>query len=423
MPRIVAARRADAALAAARSSADGVAPCGTNCGRRQQSWSTPTASLTRNASRSAGRSAAASTSQTRMSTQSRTRWWRAWSTQAPLRPAARYFLASLPTTLVALGADVIAVEPDPAMLTELRRALPAVRALPGSAEAIPLPDASVDAVLAVNALHWFDIAVAGPEMARVLAPGGILAGLWNVMDNRVDWVAGLERVSGSAAIGPRDTLSSWRAATAPSRTAARSIKRREDASGHHYERPPARSPTPDDPTAPRSTRTRHPRPPHERSTPAPPYTIRCPPTGPSHFTPREAGRSFHLVHSSAGEAPAPPSRRSGCPVGSGRALEPDPRRLGDRQGDLPVAKGRWRGQRSCRHETVGGVSLIVEVMHQSDRSGGAGPATTCPLHNPHRASCALWVTVRSSDLLRSHGRLHRRRLRVLVGATVGPSSG
>ena len=116
--------------------------------------------------------------------------------------------------LVALGADVIAVEPDPAMLTELRRALPAVGALPGSAEAIPLADASVDAVLAGNALHWFEMAVAGPEIARILAPGGILAGLWNVMDNRVDWVAGLERVSGSAAIGPRDTLSSWRATTA-----------------------------------------------------------------------------------------------------------------------------------------------------------------------------------------------------------------
>jgi SAM-dependent methyltransferase len=117
-------------------------------------------------------------------------------------------------TLVTLGADVIAVEPDPAMLTELRRALPAVRALPGSAEAIPLPASSVDAVLAGNALHWFDMTVAGPEIARVLAPGGILAGLWNVLDDRVDWVAGLERISGSAAIGPRDTLSSWRAATA-----------------------------------------------------------------------------------------------------------------------------------------------------------------------------------------------------------------
>jgi SAM-dependent methyltransferase len=120
----------------------------------------------------------------------------------------------LTAALVALGVEVIAVEPDPAMLAELRHGLPAVRALPGAAEAIPLPDASVDAVLAGHALHWFDMAVAGPEIARVLAPGGVLAGLWNVIDDRVDWVAGLERVGGSAAIGPRDTLTSWRAATA-----------------------------------------------------------------------------------------------------------------------------------------------------------------------------------------------------------------
>ncbi|MFJ9822105.1 class I SAM-dependent methyltransferase [Streptomyces sp. NPDC101151] len=116
----------------------------------------------------------------------------------------------LTATLVALGAEVIAVEPDPAMLTQLRRSLPAVRALSGSAEAIPLPDASVDAVLAGNAMHWFDMAVAGPEIARVLAPHGILAGLWNLMDDRVEWVSGLARVSGSAAIGPRDTPTSWR---------------------------------------------------------------------------------------------------------------------------------------------------------------------------------------------------------------------
>jgi SAM-dependent methyltransferase len=120
----------------------------------------------------------------------------------------------LTATLVSLGAEVVAVEPDPAMLTELRRALPTVRALPGSAEAVPLPDASVDAVLAGNAMHWFDMNVAGPEIARVLEPDGILAGLWNVFDSRVDWVAGLERISGSAAIGPRDTFSSWRAETA-----------------------------------------------------------------------------------------------------------------------------------------------------------------------------------------------------------------
>ncbi|WP_156753555.1 class I SAM-dependent methyltransferase [Actinokineospora pegani] len=120
----------------------------------------------------------------------------------------------LSATLLAVDADVTAVEPDPAMLAELRSALPGVRALPGSAEAIPLPDASVDAVLAGNAMHWFDMAVAGPEIARVLAPGGVLAGLWNVVDDQVDWVAGLARVSGSAAIGPRDTPTGWRAETA-----------------------------------------------------------------------------------------------------------------------------------------------------------------------------------------------------------------
>jgi SAM-dependent methyltransferase len=116
--------------------------------------------------------------------------------------------------LLRLGAEVTAVEPDAEMLTQLRRALPGVAALQGGAEAIPLPDGSVDAVLAGNAMHWFDIDVAGPEIARVLVPGGILAGLWNTLDDRVEWVAELARVSGSAAIGPRDTPASWRAETA-----------------------------------------------------------------------------------------------------------------------------------------------------------------------------------------------------------------
>jgi len=120
----------------------------------------------------------------------------------------------LTAALLAAGADVAAVEPDPAMLAELHRAHPQVPAVAGSAEAIPLPDASADAVLAGNAMHWFDMAAAGPEIARVLAPGGVLAGLWNVVDDGVDWVEGLARVSGSAAIGPRDTPASWRTVTA-----------------------------------------------------------------------------------------------------------------------------------------------------------------------------------------------------------------
>ncbi|WP_129667762.1 class I SAM-dependent methyltransferase [Phytoactinopolyspora endophytica] len=120
----------------------------------------------------------------------------------------------LTATLLALGVDVLAVEPDPAMLAELRQTLPTAHALSGSAEAIPLSEGSVDAVLAGNAMHWFDMDVAGPEIARVLAPGGVLAGLWNLMDDQLDWVAGLAQVAGPAAIGPRDTPGSWRLETA-----------------------------------------------------------------------------------------------------------------------------------------------------------------------------------------------------------------
>ncbi|MBP2475196.1 SAM-dependent methyltransferase [Crossiella equi] len=90
--------------------------------------------------------------------------------------------------LLALGLDVIAVEPDAAMRDELVARLRGVVALPGSAEDIPLPDGRVDAVLVGQALHWFDLEKALPEIARVLTPGGVLAALWNLDDDRVDWV-------------------------------------------------------------------------------------------------------------------------------------------------------------------------------------------------------------------------------------------
>lgn len=105
----------------------------------------------------------------------------------------------LTALLAELGADVTAVEPDKAMLAELRRYLPSARALPGSAEAIGLPDGSVDAVLCAQALHWFDLSRALPEIARVLVPGGTLGGLWNSDDDRVSWVAGLQGAAEGAA--------------------------------------------------------------------------------------------------------------------------------------------------------------------------------------------------------------------------------
>jgi SAM-dependent methyltransferase len=116
--------------------------------------------------------------------------------------------------LVRLGADVTAIEPDRDMLAELRARLPGVRAEQGSAEAIPLPDGSVDAVLAGQAMHWFDMDRALPEIARVLVPDGILAGLWNVDDDRVGWVAELaELCRRQASI----TLLRWRDSMGQSR--------------------------------------------------------------------------------------------------------------------------------------------------------------------------------------------------------------
>ena len=70
-------------------------------------------------------------------------------------------------------ADVIAVEPD-----ERMRALHGT-ALAGSAEAIPLDAASVDAVFVGEAFHWFDTAAAIGELARVLRPRGGLAIFWS----------------------------------------------------------------------------------------------------------------------------------------------------------------------------------------------------------------------------------------------------
>jgi SAM-dependent methyltransferase len=82
-------------------------------------------------------------------------------------------------SLAPLVGSLIAVEPSPAMLAELGRRAPMLDAREGTAEAIPLPDGSVQAVFVGQAFHWFRTAEALDEIARVLAPGGGLALLWN----------------------------------------------------------------------------------------------------------------------------------------------------------------------------------------------------------------------------------------------------
>jgi SAM-dependent methyltransferase len=78
--------------------------------------------------------------------------------------------------LARLGCEVIAVEP----VDEMRAAIgDAARALAGTAEAIPLPDDSADAVAVGQAFHWFDGPAALAEIERILRPGGRLALVWN----------------------------------------------------------------------------------------------------------------------------------------------------------------------------------------------------------------------------------------------------
>lgn len=87
--------------------------------------------------------------------------------------------------LLDLGLDVVAVEPS----DDMRALVPArAEVLAGTAEQVPLPDGSVDAVLVGQAFHWFDRAAALPEVARVLRPGGTLGLLWNERDESVEWV-------------------------------------------------------------------------------------------------------------------------------------------------------------------------------------------------------------------------------------------
>jgi SAM-dependent methyltransferase len=100
--------------------------------------------------------------------------------------------------LLELGVEVLAVEP----LDDMRALIPApARALPGTAEQIPLPDASVDAVVVGQAFHWFHPAPALAEIARVLRPEGTVGLLWNLDDDRVPWVSELDDLTRTEARG------------------------------------------------------------------------------------------------------------------------------------------------------------------------------------------------------------------------------
>jgi SAM-dependent methyltransferase len=112
--------------------------------------------------------------------------------------------------LVKSGASVIAVEP----VAEMRAALPdSLRALDGTAEAIPLADASVDLVTVAQAFHWFDGDAALAEIHRVLRPSGRLALLWNRRIEDAEINMAIEELLAPYRSGtPTHSGDAWRAA-------------------------------------------------------------------------------------------------------------------------------------------------------------------------------------------------------------------
>ena len=93
---------------------------------------------------------------------------------------------------------VIAVEPDERMRAVLSARCPDAEVLAGRGEDIPLPDASVDAVVISAAWHWLDPEQAVPEITRVLRVGGVLGVLWTSRDMREPWVAEFNQLARAA---------------------------------------------------------------------------------------------------------------------------------------------------------------------------------------------------------------------------------
>ena len=105
----------------------------------------------------------------------------------------------------------ISVEPDPRMAAVLRDRSPGAQVTRGVGEAIPLADASADAVLVSSAWHWIDPDRAVPEVARVLRDGGRFGVVWTSRDRQVEWLRGLSPSRGLDGTSPadRDHVRRW----------------------------------------------------------------------------------------------------------------------------------------------------------------------------------------------------------------------
>jgi SAM-dependent methyltransferase len=114
--------------------------------------------------------------------------------------------------LLTTGARVVAVEPVAAMRDVLLVTCAGAEVVDGTAEALPLADRSVDAVTVAQAFHWFDGHRALEEFARVLAPGGGLAIVYNHRDRHTPWLAAVNSLVEAQRHGtPHHWDGRWRA--------------------------------------------------------------------------------------------------------------------------------------------------------------------------------------------------------------------
>lgn len=99
--------------------------------------------------------------------------------------------------LVPTGAHLVAVEPLAEMRAQFELAVPGVEVLAGTAEELPLPDGSADAITVASAIHWFDLDRGLPEFHRVLRPGAGLGVIGQGRDLADPLQAALQDIAGS----------------------------------------------------------------------------------------------------------------------------------------------------------------------------------------------------------------------------------
>lgn len=108
------------------------------------------------------------------------------------------------------GCHVDAVEPDNRMREVLAETPGLNSAVAGTAEQLPFADASATVIAGAQMWHWVNPELGVPETARVLRPGGVLAIIWNLRDDRTEWVHDMHEY-----VGLPDSYSYFQGAEVP----------------------------------------------------------------------------------------------------------------------------------------------------------------------------------------------------------------